>query len=391
MLLAEEKINEFWKDALEQTKGLQQAALLKNRFDCQQSGERWVLDIISQLCQSEELNSSIGPRLYVEGTQSEQENLSVFDSPTKGESLKNWSASNFNNKRFCLVINLASRCSNSYSVAVAKLFHPFMPRLADLNYPFPFISADFFLGDYEHTPFGIHMDKAESISVLHIHLGPGPKIMTIWPASHPDFAGAKIIHDDIEKHLKTGKTYTIESGDAFFLPAGSHYHIGKSPSLSLGLTMNICSSTNNKRKAIKKLLKNRKKSVKPLSPQELQLELQEVIHNQEFQRLSNNYLPICFKAKIQFPKILKGMIKRTIPFKIHLRETDDLGASLIYARGHQLKSKASTTALQLIKEINNDQKIDIESWLNSHVDPREKSAQELLIRELLEVHAITFV
>ncbi|RBP49937.1 hypothetical protein [Arenicella xantha] len=389
MLLPKGDLNDFWDRALHETQCLQRAALIKDQFDCQAFGETVALEVISQLCQIDDSGLKAGARVYVDGAETSQSTFSVGETPLPAESLFDWLKRRFVEQGFCTIVNYANVCSEAYTQAVAELLVPLVPQLKSLGCAYPFIEPGLFLGDYDKTPFGIHIDKAELVSVLHVHLGPGSKRMTVWPASHSEFAGKNNILHNISGHLNTGKTYLIEAGDAFFLPAGSHYHIGENQSLSLSLTIAIHNSQNNQRKAVKQMLKRHGESGENASRADLQRELQELIDHQACRRHSNRYLPRCLLSGLKSPLVLKGRIQKTAPFEISLTAAADDGQSTVYARGYKLREKASIEAHALIHDINNGQRIDVETWLNNQVDPLERVAQESLIRELLAVHAIT--
>ena len=389
MLLPNHNLNEFWDDAISKTEGLKSAALLQRQFSCFAEGERIATDIISTLCQQDQSSPKPAHRVYIDGRPAHDWFFSRNNKPLADESIQDWSERCFGDQSFCIVLTKISDYSEDYTRAVAKLLSPLMPtKLEQLGCPNPFVAAGFFLGNYDKTPFGIHIDDPELKSVLHIHLGPGSKRMTVWPASHPEFSNRKIIHEGIESHLNSGKTYTIEPGDAFFLPAGGCYHIGENQSLSLALTIGINDFRNNLRKIVKESLKHSAGNTKTTSNQDPKNELQQLIDHQAYQRISNEHLPPCITPHKALPPVLRGTIKRVAPFKLQLRTTDQHDAKLIYARGHRLKQMASAASETLIKKINSDFEINIENWLNEQLTPIERTNQAALIRELHAVNAI---
>ncbi|MBX2847006.1 MAG: hypothetical protein KTR16_01700 [Acidiferrobacterales bacterium] len=390
MLLPKGDLAAFWREALIATDGLKKPALLKQQFDCKKFGESLVLEILSKLTRSDQFHAKVPVRLSIARDKADIHRFTLKEKPLPSESIERWSDRRFGAKQFCIVINHAGRCSERFSRAIAELFSPFLPCLEEINLKNPLLEPGIFLGNYDSTPFGIHMDNPERKSVLHIHLGPGNKLMEVWPATHPQFKGKRRVLGSIERFFGSGVAYKIEPGDAFFLPAGSLYHIGRNSGLSLSLTISISNSHVNRKKAIKKLVVKQRTMPKPASHQNLGPDLQEIIDDQCFKNMSNHFIRSCIDVHELKIRDVSGKLKIVNPFRIYTRRIKE-GHDRIYARGYQLKTNATPLTLSLIRELNSNRTVDIDKLKATLNGQKELQRLTDTVIELLEVRAIDFV
>jgi hypothetical protein len=95
--------------------------------------------------------------------------------------------------------------------------------------------ASVFLGDYRHTPFGVHRDRSEVFTfVLH-----GRKRILAWPPGF--FEGKEDMTNRLgyERYRSEAIALEGEPGDILYIPAG-HWHIGEDAGgLSMTVTLTL--------------------------------------------------------------------------------------------------------------------------------------------------------
>ena len=170
------------------------------------------------------------------GAQSHRFEDSVIHRPIrKHDSLEHWSRRVFGRRRFGLIVNYAERWNDELCRKAAWFLQPFFERAAPDSYT---VEMNLFIGNYGYTPFGAHFDDASTV-VVHLHLGPASKTMTLWSrrrylsingSDRPCFRPRGIIAG--------GRSFSIGRRDIFVLPAGC-FHVGFTPRFSAGIALAI--------------------------------------------------------------------------------------------------------------------------------------------------------
>ena len=153
------------------------------------------------------------------------------------ESIEEWGIRIFNNKKYILVVNCIERFSDSTSSSFASLMKPYLEQFSIDQVSF---RISLFIGNAVYTPFGAHVD-IEGLDVIHFHLGPGSKSMTLWEKEEfITMAQSQEKHCyDFKKHLKYGKEIQLSKGDVLFFPADKYYHIGEYHDFSIAAAIGI--------------------------------------------------------------------------------------------------------------------------------------------------------
>lgn len=150
--------------------------------------------------------------------------------PAAGESLEAWSRRVFGNKTFGLLINGAEQVSDRLARAVAAFL---APLLLERGMPWGGVDISFFIGNYAHTPFGIHQDVG--VHVLHAHLGPGTKELLLWSLrGYRRHNGSWDESFDVARLRPHARRFLLRPGDFFYLPP-TYFHVGATPELSAAM------------------------------------------------------------------------------------------------------------------------------------------------------------
>jgi hypothetical protein len=93
------------------------------------------------------------------------------------------------------------------------------------------VNLDLLIGKYDRTPFGIHIDMADTLALIV----KGPKRLLFWPrdAFTPVVGASGGSHQpaltmDIERHIDTAIVIDANAGDVVYWPR-AFWHIGTSP------------------------------------------------------------------------------------------------------------------------------------------------------------------
>jgi hypothetical protein len=320
------KEESFWEQLLADTKHFQEAALYSNVLHLDNDFDSIFKNFFKKYKGDAELRNAAKIRVHLQGGRNEASLIRLEKNPpSEEESLNDWGTHLFDGEPWCIVLDKASGCIDEITFPIAKWVEPLLSL-----YPIGSMVVDvsIYIGKYGYTPFGAHIDVA-GISVLHLHLGPNKKEMTIWSAEEfRKLSGSEdhICHD-FEPLIPKGKTYSIEAGDIFHLPAGTHYHIGKADEFSVGLTIGLKRET--PKSILQKALKEHQKNGEGIGNLD-------VVETYKLKKKSNAGFmktPVLKKASVSDLKGRKIRINR--PFQLVLKEKNESELSL-YIRGRQL-------------------------------------------------------
>lgn len=229
------KMDATWWDAfIDQTNHLHDTTVIKDCLDSSETSamRRNIMEIIADLAKLR--TNKYGYRVYIEGRQLENnEMLRVYDCPPiKNENLDDWVSRAFGNQKFGMIINQGERFNLQLSQSIAKKLKPLLDKM---GMPTEGIIFTLFIGNYDNTPLGIHLDSPGK-SVMHFHLGPGSKKMYTWNTQkYEELVGEeKHNNQDIQRYLPYASEYAFDEGDIYFMPEDT-YHVGTQSGLSIAI------------------------------------------------------------------------------------------------------------------------------------------------------------
>jgi hypothetical protein len=222
----------WWNRFYEKTGCMSRCEVFKDTLDRAETAKmrRDVLDMIAETCLERRLRYGI--RLWVDGTQID--NLDPFfdTPPLPHEDIGDWTTRVFGKRKYGIIFNRGEKFSDHLSRSMVLKLGPLIDKIGMPTEGFLFT---IFIGNYDNTPLGIHKDLPGK-SVMHFHLGPGPKTMYTWDdqpySTHAaaDPSNAK----QLAKHAHYSLSHTFDEGDIYFMPE-NRFHIGTQSGLSVGI------------------------------------------------------------------------------------------------------------------------------------------------------------
>ncbi len=373
----------WWAAFLNQTTYFSQTSVFRDALTPPQVDQlsAFTMQALNRICTR--ASSQNGFRVYLDGhEQSEADKQSsVFAYPPQpGESLSGWAARVFDHQKFGLIINQIEKFSAPLAEAVSVLIQPLLEQV---GIPLNGFHTSTFIGNYGYTPLGIHQDHRGS-SVIHLHLGPGEKIMYNWEESlYNQLAAGKPNNKDIDPLLPHATAYQFGAGDIYFMP-WNQYHIGVSNELSVGLTFWFDNHTsdvilNKLFDLLKGKFMNRKAITSPQRPGEGFTKFGEVmsalntdmlppgaslremlatVHQESLLTLFSNggwrFRPLSLRhdgQAVDPDQLLDGHLQTIYPFRLYHRpvNADEL---LVYCRGAEFQTPASPGLVRVLDRLN---------------------------------------
>ena len=216
--------------------------LISNAFNTESFNEEVIFSLLSRIKQAGKQSVSSLFRVYIEGKENPTEETAfMYSERNEGESLAEYYNRVSKGKKFGVVINGAEQWSDELSRFAMRSFFPIIEKM---GYDCASLEVTLFIGNYGYTPFGIHVDDPYT-QVVHFHMGPSAKSMTLFEPEHFHQLNGPSKNcynpDDIIDH---GKTFDINPGDIFFLPA-HYYHVGNTKEFSIGVAVSISKNPKN--------------------------------------------------------------------------------------------------------------------------------------------------
>jgi hypothetical protein len=265
-------------------------------------------------------------------------------------------------KKFCVTLNGLTRWSELFHLLMQGRF--IKPLFATSG--FPSGGADFyaFIGNYGHTPFGIHDDEEHS---LLLHLGAREKLVYLWPDGIFQKVGSRpTANFDFSTMQHWASVYTLRPGDLLFIPKGT-YHVLNSRgfSITLGFTIFPATPVEDYAQGLRLLYGESLGGAvfmaeadweTPSVRERIRLDASELSHHVWRHRMmlkSNGYITTT-PREADFA--LKNAELRRLRFQVppQFRVYYDVcGDELeIFARGHSLRMRASPCLKQLLEFLN---------------------------------------
>jgi hypothetical protein len=223
----------WWEHFLETTSNMSRTAVLKDCISSEDISKmkKLILQVIVELAKMR--TNHHGYRVFINNKLLDANEMNmIYDAPpTENESIEDWCKRIFKGKEFGIIINSGERFNPELAKMLAIKAEPLFEQL---GFPVEGINFTLFIGNYGHTPIGIHQDMPGE-NVIHYHLGPGKKRMYTWSKQLYEELEKVHNHKNISKFLPDAEVFTFEEGDLYFMPQGV-YHIGEQESLSTALT-----------------------------------------------------------------------------------------------------------------------------------------------------------
>lgn len=331
----------FWERLLDDSSGLAKEAYYPKYLQLDRSWEAIFRTHFDEYHQRADIREAAKTRLFVDGKKTPELLNRVAQQPPKStETLEEWGTNLFEGKPWCIVLDKISFCSEALAAEVAQWMEPYFATLEPGRFS---TEISPYVGHYGYTPFGAHLD-IEGITILHLHLGPGSKQMTIWPEKEfQELTGSTALHCyDFAPYIDQGTTYTLEAGDVFHLPASKYYHIGKTDTFSVGITIGL------KHESHKSMLK---RAIKEFQKDPHQRDSKTILEQFKWKRKSNNGFIGNPLLRTWDAGLAQHSFQLRRPFPIVLGTLSD-GNTAAFARGRQLPQLLSQEEIALVQMLN---------------------------------------
>lgn len=357
------KNESFWKELIADTNEFKEAAIYSNVLCIDNEYDSIFKNFFQEYKINRELRESVKMRVHLQGVKNEYSLAQLRSNPPKDvDNLRDWGEHLFEGKPWCIVLDKVSGCIDEITFPIARWIEPLISL-----YPAGTMVVDIspYIGKYGYTPFGAHID-VPGISVLHLHLGPNKKEMTVWDAKEfRKLSGSEdhICHD-FEPYLSKGKTYILQAGDLFHLPAGSQYHIGKADEFSIGLTIGLKVET--PKNILNKAIKEHQKTSKGI-------ESLNIVETYKLKKKSNaGFMKTPILKKASDSDLIGRKLRINQPFKLILKERDALQLDL-YIRGRCLSIPDQLEVKKCIDLLNQGVEVELkDSFFNDTGMERSK-------------------
>ncbi|MGC0152933.1 hypothetical protein ACPRNU_10780 [Chromobacterium vaccinii] len=222
----------WWTDFLAHSEQMSRPCVFADALDAGQARlmRRQVLDILAELGQTHK--AKYGYRLWLDGRQVDELDEHFALHPLPHEEVEDWVGRAFGERKFGIILNRGEKFSPGLSQAIALIMEP---ALKMIGMPTEGILFTVFIGNYDMTPLGIHKDSPGK-SVIHFHLGPGPKTMYTWrDDDYVTAPGEKRCNNmNIAPHLPSAAHHAFGAGQLYFMPENM-FHLGMQDELSIGI------------------------------------------------------------------------------------------------------------------------------------------------------------
>ncbi|GAB7101866.1 hypothetical protein JCM4814A_01800 [Streptomyces phaeofaciens JCM 4814] len=226
----------FWTDTLpETTAGMTRPHLFKRVVPASAANAAAVLDGFAAIRRAHAagLEITANARVYV-GEEHRPDLvdkvLAASDWPEDGFTA--WMQEQVGAERFSLVLNTLESVSEPLAAGLGE----FVGALID-GWGLPAGGAELvaFVGNYSGTAFGVHEGYENAFLTHH---GPGIKDFYCWPAEeyHNLTGGSDPLYGDYTWLLEHGEHFTLEPGDALFLPERV-FHVGRQSEFSVSVAI----------------------------------------------------------------------------------------------------------------------------------------------------------
>lgn len=364
----------FWKALIEDTDNLRREAMYRKSLSPSFNWELMFKEFFAAFHQDRRVQDAVKTRLFV-GSEKRSELIHKIaeQPPTSHESIEAWGEGLFGGLPWCIVLDKISGCIDDLSTEIAEWMTPYFQTLSPGSF-----STDIspYVGRYGYTPFGAHLD-IDGISVLHLHLGPGTKEMTIWPEhDFKQITGSQALNCyDFEPYLKHGQTYTIEPGDIFHLPASTYYHIARADAFSVGITIGL--KHENAQSMLKKAMNTYQKDPN-------KSDVKTALDQFKWRRKSNcGFMKSPLIRAADLNELKSQSVKLNTPFPIVTGRSSE-GNTMALARGRRLSGYLSSAQLELVEQLNKGGSVAI-------AELESDTKMESLLQELYSFKAISKV
>ncbi|MDV2460303.1 hypothetical protein CMU96_13095 [Elizabethkingia anophelis] len=224
----------FWKDFIKTNGDFTETCVIKNAIDSTMLYElnAGIMEVLKNRLVLKDVNE--GFRVYIEGIEQKEDYLNelCLNPPNNEDDITSYTSRIFD-KKFGFIINSGERHSDYISKNILKAVSPLigLKGLPPLG-----LEITIFIGNYGWTPLGIHQDHRGE-NVIHFHLGPGDKQMYIWDEdTYKELTDLKHNNTYIAPLLPHAKEFGFGTGDLYYMP-WNKFRVGNTEELSIGITL----------------------------------------------------------------------------------------------------------------------------------------------------------
>jgi hypothetical protein len=411
--------NEWWDSFLDTTNNMSETAVFR---DCITPGDtslmrKYILRILADIARLRTIQ--FGYRVYIDGRLlSSNDMVDIYNSPPfDDEELEDWVKRTFGDKKFGMIINQGERFNPALSKMIALKLKPLLEKI---GMPTEGIIFTLFIGNYDSTPLGIHLDSPGK-SVIHFHLGPGSKTMYNWETQeYEGLVGEKKYNNkDIGSFLPYASKYDFGEGDIYFMPEDK-YHVGTQEGLSIAiacwcynrnnydfalrlqalLAEQYLSASNENLKpdknnledvsGVEKTLKlfNLPEELKHLTFEDLMRDIYKDLRYSLYSNAGYRTNPPPEKEPVNFGK--EDVIQANHPFHIKYKEALDITKLHVYIRGTKIELNNFVCIKHFIDRINVGQPVKVRELLNLLDKEWDEKIGLYILSLMHKYHGITF-
>ncbi|MEQ8910228.1 MAG: hypothetical protein RIC95_13605 [Vicingaceae bacterium] len=360
------KKDTFWREFLGQTEDFKKPFLLKNQLQADFDYNAVFKKFFYKYSTDTSFRANVKIRAYIENVQDESAIEEIQNNPPEeSQSIHEWGEALFKGKPWCIILDKVSGMIDDIVIPISQWIQPLVN-----SFPAGEVKVDIspYIGRYGFTPFGAHID-VDGIKVIHLQMGPNAKEMTLWEADRFKQLNQsdEAVCFDYLPYLFQGKTYYIEAGDIFHLPASTYYHVGNASHFSFGITVGI------KKESSKTILS---KALKEFEKDPTDQDKSDLVESYRFKCKSNlGFMKKPMLKNATTAELMGKKVTLNLPFKIIIREKNNY--HLLYVRGRVLKMESKNEVLKLIQKLNQNQTI--------HLSPEFCEKNDVTFNSLLEL------
>lgn len=305
--------------------------------------------------------------------------------------------------RFCYILNNVEKHNEKIRDFCIKILHD--NGKLDLNSKIPVIyDIILFMGDYNYTPSGIHLDN-DTIELYQFVLGNENKTMYCWSKEilskqieKLDKKFSPIISNDVEKFIPSSFN-VVYGGDKILYMMGDLYHLGKNESFSIGFTI----AKKSYKRIIDRILTNLKvelnHTLRGFSYDDLELDLKKVDTNVYLKKEIDNYFNR-LNSNCNFdgiPDLSTKLIDSIIGVQLKINNYDKLiiqkvaDSLVVWVRGYCLEFKYSENLHMFFLEFSKLRNlIDIENTYKIFENSISILEYKYLINQLIKFNYLKY-
>lgn len=216
-------VNNQYESILELSEDFNRPALIPNILEDGYITENDINQLFININKYREIKPSL--RVYVnDSTRDLYVNLVLSNPPQESDGIEEWCDNLFANNKYCVILNHAETWND---VLVEKISRLLSPTLGNFGYNEFEHEIMLFIGNYNYTPFGIHIDGKGDTSFQFNVIGKTRNAYLWHPENYSKLTGKKRTPYYFPDRLVDTADFEIElpQNDLFILPASKYFHI----------------------------------------------------------------------------------------------------------------------------------------------------------------------